>query len=131
VAPFVEGQRVPLVPPVVVRADLGAKRTLVERAGPERLDGRAGLGFSFISARPLPEGEKTAPTALLDASVGLVFGPIDLGFEVTNLLDREYTEEEHVFVSDWDPGPANTPEPARHLAAGAPRSWMATLGLRL
>jgi outer membrane receptor protein involved in Fe transport len=129
--PFEMGQKVPFVPPLVVRADLGAVHTLFERVGPERLDGRAGLGFSFLAPRPLPAGERTAPVALLDASVGLAWGPVDLGLEVTNLLDRGYAEEEHVFVSDWDEGPAETPEPARHLAAGAPRAWMATLGLRL
>jgi outer membrane receptor protein involved in Fe transport len=129
--PFVEGEKVPFVPPVVVRADLGARHELVESLGPEGLEGRVGLGFSFLSPRPLPGGERSAPVGLLDASLGLVWGRVDLGFEVHNVLDREYAEEEHVFVSDWDPGPANTPDPARHLAAGAPRSWMATLGLRL
>lgn len=129
--PFVESEKVPFVPPLVVRADLGARHELVDRVGPERLEGRAGLGFSFLSLRPLPGGERSAPVGLLDASLGLAWGPVDLGFEAHNLLDREYAEEEHVFVSDWDPGPANTPDAARHLAAGAPRSWMATLGLRL
>jgi hypothetical protein len=129
--PFVEGEKVPNVPPVVVRADLGARRALREGSGFGRVEGRAGVGFSFFAPRPLPFGELSAPVALLDVSAGVVWGPFDLGFGVYNLLDREDPAEEHVFVSDWDPGPGQTPEPARHVAAGAPLSWLATLGVTL
>jgi outer membrane receptor protein involved in Fe transport len=131
VEPFVEGEKVPNVPPVVVRADLGAQRTLRERLGFGRLVGRAGVGFSYFAPRPLPFGEHSAPVALLDLSAGLAWGPFDLGLSVYDLLDRDDPAEEHVFVSDWDPGPAVTPEPARHVAAGAPLSWLATLGVTL
>jgi TonB family protein len=131
VEPFVEGEKVPNVPPVVVRADLGAHKTLREGSGFGRVEGRAGVGFSYFAPRPLPFDESSAPVALLDVSAGVVWGPFDLGLSVYDLLDRDDPAEEHVFVSDWDPGPGQTPEPARHVAAGAPLSWMATLGVTL
>jgi iron complex outermembrane receptor protein len=129
--PFEKGQNLPFVPPVVVRADLGARPTLAERVGRFPLVGRAGVGFSFLSARPLPYGEYSDPVHLLDAGVGLDWGPLALGFEVFNVLDIEYAAVEYNFASSWDPTAARSRVPARHLAAGAPRSWMLTLGARL
>jgi iron complex outermembrane recepter protein len=129
--PFVEGQSLPFVPPVVLRADLGAKRALVNDTGLGRLDGRTGIGFSFLSPRPLPFGDFAEPVALLDASAGLVWGPLDLGLEVYNVLDAEYAAVEYSFASHWDPSEARPRTPARHISAGAPRSFMIQLGVTL
>jgi hypothetical protein len=129
--PFVEGQSLPFVPPVVLRADLGAKRALVSDAGLGGLEGRAGIGFSFLSPRPLPFGDFAEPVALLDASAGLVWGPLDLGLEIYNVLDAEYAAVEYSFASHWDPSEARPRTPARHISAGAPRSFMIQLGVTL
>src|SRR5690606_56037 len=93
--PFQEGQNLPYVPPLVLRADLGARRTLLERLGGLPFGARAGVGLSYLSARPLPYGDFADPFALLDASLGLSWGPVDLGFEVFNLLDTEYAAVEY------------------------------------
>jgi hypothetical protein len=93
------------------------------------LDGRLGLGFTFLSPRPLPFDRFADPVALLDLSAGLRWRWIELGFEVFNVVGARYAATEYSFVSDW--GTRSTPSavPARHISAGAPRTMMGTLGL--
>jgi iron complex outermembrane receptor protein len=130
--PFEPGQSLPFVPPVVVRADLGARRRLVDDVAGNPLGGKGGLGFSFLSPRPLPYGDAADPFALLDASAGLTWGPAELTLEVFNLFDAEYAAVEYSFPSDWDPNDGVRPRtPARHLSAGAPLSWLMSLGITL
>jgi hypothetical protein len=130
--PFVRGQRLPFVPPVVLRADVGAERPLFELHGSAAVVGRAGLGFSFLSPRPLPYGDHSAAVGLLDASVGAKLAPFELSLEGFNLFGRRYAALEYSFPSDWDPNDGVRPRaPARHLAAGAPRSFLVSLGITL
>ena len=129
--PFEKGQSLPFVPPVVVRADLGAKHSLGQAAN-KSFVGRAGVGFSLLSPRPLPFGETADTVALLDASAGLTWGPVTLSLEVFNLLNFEYAASEFNFASDWDPNDGvRTRTPERHVAAGAPRSLFISLEGRL
>ena len=130
--PFEKGQDLPFVPPLVVRGDLGARHTFVQNLGGESLGGRLGIGYSLLSPRPLPFGEFSPTVSLLDASAGLAWGPLELGFEVFNLLNTEYAAIEYSFASDWDPSDGVRPRtPARHTAAGAPFSWMLSLEVKL
>lgn len=130
--PFRDGQNLPFVPPVVLRADAGAHHTFIENLAGQRFGGRAGLGFSFLSARPLPYGGASEAVALLDATAGLSWGSAELAFELFNALDSRYGAVEYSFPSDWSPGDGvRSRTPARHLAAGAPLSWMLALGVVL
>jgi hypothetical protein len=130
--PFVRGQQLPFVPPIVLRADMGAERSLATLGGRRRLVGRAGLGFSFLSPRPLPYGENSAAVGLVDASLGAKVSPFELTVEGFNLLGRRYAAVEYSFPSDWDPNDGVRPRtPARHFAAGAPRSFLLSLGITL
>lgn len=130
--PFREGQALPFVPPVVVRADLGAHEKLLENLGGQPFGARGGVGFSYLSPRPLPYGDFADPVALLDASAGLTWGPVDLAFELFNALNSRYAAVEYSFPSDWDPDDGvRSRTPARHTAAGAPLSWMLLLGVTL
>lgn len=130
--PFVRGQRLPFVPPVVVRVDLGAERPLWTPADRYRLVGRAGVGFSFLSPRPLPYGDQSAAVGLLDASLGAKLEPFELRLEAFNLLGRRYAALEYSFPSDWEPNDGVRPRtPARHIAAGAPRTFLISLGVSL
>lgn len=130
--PFVEGQLLPFVPPVVVRADIGIRRGLLEELGGYDLKGRAGVGMSFLSSRPLPYGDFAEPVLLLDALVGVSWGRFELGAEMFNALDSSYGAHEYSFPSDWSPNDGVRPRtPARHVAAGAPLTWMAYLGVTL
>jgi TonB family protein len=129
---FVRGQQLPFVPPTVLRADFGAERQLFKVGGTSALVGRAGLGFSFLSPRPLPYGDHSAAVGLFDASLGAKLDPFDLTLEGFNLLGRHYAAVEYSFPSDWDPNDGIRPRtPARHIAAGAPRSYLVSLGVTL
>jgi outer membrane receptor protein involved in Fe transport len=117
---------------VVLRADVGAERALLDGVVGRSLIGRAGAGFSFLSPRPLPYGGHADPVALLDASLGVALAPFELTLEGFNLLNRRYAAVEHSFASDWDPTDGVRPRtPARHVAAGAPRSFFVSLGVTL
>lgn len=129
--PFVRGQRLPFVPPVVIRAELGATHVLATLGG-HPLTGRAGVGFSYLSARPLPFDEAAAPVSLLDVGAGLRFRALDLGVQLHNAINTRYAAVEYNFASDWDPDDGfRTRTGARHIAAGAPLSLMVTLGVQL
>lgn len=130
--PYVRGQRLPFVPPVVIRGELGATHVLVPSLGGHALSGRAGVGLSYLSARPLPFDEAAAPVTLLDVSAGLQWRVLDLGIQLHNAINARYAAVEYNFASDWDPDDGlRTRTPARHIAAGAPLSLMVTLGVTL
>lgn len=129
--PFVEGQRLPYVPPVVLRFDGAAKRALPFSLLDEPFVGNAGLGLSYLSPRPLPYGGAAAPVGLIDVSLGVAWGPLELGFAVYNALNARYAAVVYNFPSAWNTDTPRSRIPAQHIAAGAPRSYMATLGVNL
>lgn len=130
--PFTQGQNLPFVPPVVIRADLGVRRPILSSLGGARLVWEAGVGFSYLSARPLPYAEFAEPLALLDGSTGIAWGSLELAIEVFNVLNSTYAAVEYSFPSDWESDDGIRPRtPARHTSAGAPRSLMTSLGVTL
>jgi hypothetical protein len=130
--PFRKGQRLPFVPPVVVRADLGARRVLVDAVGGRSLTGKLGIGASYLSPRPLPYGDSAEPVALLDASAALEWAALRLSLDCFNVLNARYAAVEYTFASDWAPNDGVRPRtPARHIAAGSPFAMMLSLGVTL
>lgn len=125
---YVAGQLLPYVPPVVVRADLGVDKQLTELAG-KPLALRVGSGFSYLSGRPLPYGQRSDPLYLLDASAGLRWAWVELGVEAYNLLARRYAASVYSFASDWGTRPVPSRLPAQHFAAGPPFTLLGTLTL--
>ena len=126
--PYTPGQLLPYVPPIVLRGDASAQGRLFSIRGLP-VEGRAGVGCSLLSPRPLPFGKSAAAVYLLDASVGARLRWVELGLEVQNLLDLRYAATEYSFVSDWNTRAVPSLLPARHLSAGAPRTFLGTLAL--
>ncbi|MCY1063863.1 TonB-dependent receptor [Nannocystis sp. RBIL2] len=126
--PYVPGQLLPYVPPVVVRADIGIDKDLALLKG-RPLGLRVGLGYSYLSPRPLPYGQFADPVHLLDASAAVRWSVVEVGVEAFNLLARRWAATEYNFVSDWGTRPIPSLLPARHFAAGPPLSVMGTLTL--
>lgn len=128
--PFKPGQRLPFVPPLVARADVGAERELAQWLN-QPVTGRLGLGMSALSSRPLPYGYTGQPFALLDTSAGLGLGPAMLTLSIYNLLDMQYPAAEYSFASSWHPDAPSSRLPVRHIVAGSPRTWMVSLEVDL
>ncbi len=125
-----KGDRLPFVPPWTVRLDVGASGDLAD-LGKHPLRGHLGLAYSFIGARPLPFSGSADPFSLLDGSARLSWWFLELGFQVFNLTDKQYAGNELAFESNWDPLGAPSPNPARHITAGRPRTFFFTIGIRL
>src|SRR5690606_27886756 len=128
--PFESGQNLPFVPPLVARVDVGVEHALGLFLN-EPWNGRVGLGFSAISARPLPYGDFASPFALLDASLGVQVSRFSFLLDVFNVLDTRYSSSEYSYVSHWDPAQPPSRRPMRHVAAGAPRTIMGSIEVNL
>ena len=124
------GDAIPFVPPWLLRLDLGASDDLVD-LGKHPLRGKVGLGYTFVSERPLRFSETSPRVNLLELSAGLSWWFLELGFQVFNLLDTRYAAQEFVFESNWSPNTPPPEQPARHIAAGAPRTFLFEIGFRL
>jgi TonB family protein len=127
---FGEGDLLPFIPPWIVRLDIGAGDDLVD-LWKYPLHGHLGLGYTFVGSRPLPFSQFAEPFSLLDLSGRLSWWFLEVGFQVFNLLDKQYAGNEFVFVSDWDPEAVGSRIPARHISAGQPRMFFFTIGIRL
>ncbi|MGB5812312.1 MAG: TonB-dependent receptor, partial [Polyangiales bacterium] len=127
---FEEGDLLPFIPPWLVRLDVGASEDLVD-LGKYPLRGHLGLGYTYLSSRPLPFSQSASPFSVLDGSARLSWRFLELGFQVYNLLDKQYAGNEFAFVSDWNPEAVPSRIPARHISAARPRTLFFTIGMRL
>jgi TonB family protein len=127
---FTEGELLPYVPPVVFRADAAGNLPIAEFGG-GKLAGQIGAGLTVVSPRPLPYGRFGAAVGLLDVRVSLRWRWIELGLEMLNLVGSRYAADEYSFVSDWGTTQEPSLLPARHLAAGPPRTITGLLTLHL
>jgi iron complex outermembrane receptor protein len=124
------GDPIPFVPPWLLRLDVGASEDLVE-LGKHPLNGRIGLGYTFLGERPLRFSQTSPRVNLLELNAGLSWWFLELGFQAFNLLNVQYAAQEFVFESNWDPTTPPPDQPARHIAAGAPRTFLFQIGFRL
>jgi len=125
--PYVPGQLLPYVPPIVVRADVAVTRE-IDLFG-AHFDTRLGLGATYLSPRPLPFGRFAENVRLMDLAASIRWKAVELGLDIFNLLDARYAATEYSFVSDWGNREAPSLVPARHFSAGAPRTFLGTLAL--
>lgn len=126
---YKSGQLLPYVPPVVARADGSATRELATMEN-SPVNGRLGLGFSWLSGRPLPYGQTSKSFALLDPTANLSWKAFELSVDVYNVLNKQYAAMEYALVSNWQTQTVPSLVPARHISAGAPRTILASLNIR-
>jgi outer membrane receptor protein involved in Fe transport len=124
------GDPIPFVPPWLLRLDIGASEELA-KLGKHPLRGNLGIGYTFLGERPLQFSETSPRVNLLEMNAGLSWSFLELGMQVFNLLDARYAAQEFVFESNWNPDAPPTGQPARHIAAGAPRTFLFQIGFRL
>lgn len=129
--PYVSGQALPYVPPIVVRADLGAHEDRVAVLADQPIGLRGGLGVSVVGRRPLPYGDTASAFGLLDASAAVSWGPVELSVDILNLLDQRYAALEYSFTSNWTPTELPSRVPARAFSAGGPLTVLGTLAIHL
>ncbi len=128
--PYVSGQSLPYVPPLLVRSDVALTRAIGAAFG-KPLQWKVGYGTTFLSSRPLPYGQTSPPVFLLDATLGVRRDWVELSVDAFNLLDARYADTEYAYVSNWQTSAIPSRVPARHIAAGAPRAVFASLTLYL
>ncbi|MCL2777064.1 MAG: TonB-dependent receptor [Polyangiaceae bacterium] len=127
---FVQGQALPYVPPLLVRADVGFAKKAGIVMGKE-LAWRVGYATTFLSARPLPYSQSSPAVFLVDATASVRRDFLELSLDVLNLLDAQYADTEYAFVSNWQTTPIPSRLPARHITAGAPRTILASITVYL
>ena len=128
--PYVSGQSLPYVPPLLIRSDVSVTQPFGTVNGKPLL-WKAGYGTTFLSSRPLPYGQTSPPVFLLDATVAVRRDWLEVSLDAFNLLGARYADTEYAFVSNWQTSAVPSRVPARHIAAGAPRALLASVTLYL
>lgn len=128
--PYVSGQSLPYVPPLLVRSDVAFARPIGSVLA-KPLVWKAGYGTTFLSSRPLPYGQTSPPVFLLDGTIGVRRDWLELSIDGFNLLGARYADTEYAFVSNWQTSAVPSRVPARHVSAGAPRAVLASVTLYL
>ncbi len=127
---YKEGDLLPYVPQLVVRADVVAKYKLT-RLWERDLEGRIGYGLESLVGRPLPYSEFGHNVFLVDVSAGLRLKEVELGLDAYNLLDAFWYDGEFVYASNFTRGSAPELVPLHHVTVGPPRSLFMSLTLHI
>jgi hypothetical protein len=123
-----DGERVPFVPRLTGRVDVAARhRFAIER---EPFSIGAAIGVTWLGPRPLPNGAEGDAYAVADVGAHVGWRFVELGLMVTNLFDVRYERASFHYASQFDAS-ATSRTPARHFAAGAPLTALATLTFHL
>jgi TonB family protein len=122
---------IPYAPGLVLRLDgvvFGPLPLAVDGTAPV---GSVATGLSYVGPRPLPFGESSETTFLVDAAASLRFRSVTVGVIATNLFDRQYRSSEYHYASDFRSQGYPTLVAARHFVAGEPRAIYGTVSLTL
>ena len=122
---------IPYAPGLVLRVDgvvFGQLPLVVDGTA---LFGSLATGLSYVGPRPLPFGESSETTFLVDVAASIRFRSLTAGVIATNLLDRQYRLSEYNYASDFRSQGYPTLVAARHFVAGEPRAIYGTLSLTL
>jgi outer membrane receptor protein involved in Fe transport len=113
-----------------VRTDAKIEKTLGSLWSRD-LVGRIGVGLDGVIRRPLPYGEFGQNVLLTDATVGVRLKEVELSLDATNLLGQAYYDGQFVFASNFSRSASPSRIPERHVTAGPPRAFYASLTLHL
>jgi hypothetical protein len=122
------GLLVPYAPDLVVRFDGAYHRDLVDRLEGSPLHGNLAVGSGYVGRRALPYGQRSDVIFTIDAAASVAWKGVELTLSAQNLLDARYRQSEYVFPSSFYPAEGTTLVPARHFAAGAPRTILFSVG---
>jgi hypothetical protein len=125
------GLLVPYAPDLVVRFDGAYHRDLVDRLEGSPVHGNLALGSGYVGRRALPYGQRSDVIFTVDGAASVGWKGLDLTLSVQNLFDARYRQSEYVFPSSFAPSAGTTLVPARHFAAGAPRTFLFSVGMTL
>ena len=128
------GLLIPYVPDWVFRFDgslFGELPWSKLRIAGKAFRGNVASGFTYVSPRPLPQGERSNPIAVMDLHASLGIWLFDLGLVATNLFDAQYRLGEYNYASDFGSQPFPTLVPMRHFSAGSPRQILFSLSIQL
>ncbi len=129
-ADYAEGDLLPYVPQLIVRSDAKIEHKLA-RLFSRDLVGRVGVGLDGVIRRPLPYGELGQNVVLTDATMGIRLKEVEISLDATNLLDQPYYDGQFVFASNFSRSASPSRIPVRHVTAGPPRAFYASLTLHL
>lgn len=122
------GPRIPYVPRLVGRIDAAYHDTV--RVRRESLGLSAGFGGTFLGQKPLPYGELSPRTTVIDVGGELRYRFVSIELLVENLFDARYHAFDLSAVADFSPVDGSTGgsmRPQRLFAAGAPRMVFLTV----
>ncbi len=127
------GELFPYIPQLVVRSDIAVTGNLFQwKLGKVPVNGRIGVGFTFVPGRPLPFKEFGDPFYLVSLGGQLRLWHFTLGLEIRNMLNLQYRQSEFNYPSNFrGPSAPAARLPERHFAAGEPFYLMTTLTFHL
>jgi TonB family protein len=120
---------VPYAPDAVFRSDSAVFGDLPARIAGTPLRGTLTAGIGYVGRRALPYGQESDTIFTVDGSAAVAYRAVEVEFSAMNLFDQRYRIAEYNFVSDFRSAAAPTLVPARHFAAGAPRTLFVSLAL--
>jgi hypothetical protein len=125
------GHLVPNVPPLLFRTDATARAPLAEFRG-KPVTGRVGIGYTFMSARPLTDTIRGPASNVLNAKAAVRWQWLEIGVDAYNLLALKYADDAEYYVSNWSNRPGQQPaSKAIHITAAPPLTVLGSLTLYL
>jgi iron complex outermembrane recepter protein len=125
------GHYVPNIPPVLFRIDVAARGRIGTVRGVP-LNGRVGVGYTFLSGRHLTDTVIGPASNILNAKAALRWGLLEVGVDGYNVLGLRYADDAEVYVSNWSLKPGQQiASVATHITAAPPLTVLGTVGLHL
>jgi hypothetical protein len=123
------GELLPYIPQLVARLDAAVAGRLGSWSlGGIPVEGRLGLGFTYVPGRPLPLKTFGDPFYVLGAGGDIRLWHFSVGVELRNLLNTEYRQAEFQFASNFvSPEAIPSRVPQRHFVAGEPFYILGTI----